>query len=80
LQAGYRSKSKAQPTYGCMWLHCLFHFPHAMWPSCFNFFSFLSLLCIPSPVSLSEHSLFLFRPPFPATVLLAYDNSKTKKR
>jgi hypothetical protein len=43
-----KQKSKAQPTYDCMWLHWLFHFPSSMWPSlCFNFLSFISLLCLP---------------------------------
>jgi hypothetical protein len=47
-------KSKAQPTYGCMWLHWLFHFPSAMWPSsCFISLSFISLLC--HPFSLSHY-------------------------
>jgi hypothetical protein len=53
------AKSKAQHTYGCMWLHWLFHSPSAMWPSsCFNTFKFylFALPCLP-PGSLSEHSL-----------------------
>jgi hypothetical protein len=61
------ANSKAQSTHGCMcmWLHWLFHFPSAMWPSCFNSLSFISLLCHPLPVSLSEHSLSVsFLPPF----------------
>jgi hypothetical protein len=41
------AKSNVQPTYVCMWLHWLFHFPSAMWPSCFNSLSFISLLCHP---------------------------------
>jgi hypothetical protein len=51
------AKSKAQSSYGCMWLHWLFHSPSAVWPSCFNSLSFISVLCHPSPASLSEHSL-----------------------
>jgi hypothetical protein len=44
------AKSKSQPTYGCMWLHWLFYFPSDIWPSsCFNFLSFVSLLCHPFP-------------------------------
>jgi hypothetical protein len=43
-----QAKSKAQPTYGCMWLNWLFHSPSAMWPFlCFNFLSFVSLFCHP---------------------------------
>jgi hypothetical protein len=43
------AKNKAQPTCGCMWLHWLFYFPNAMWHSCFNSLSFISLLCHPLP-------------------------------
>jgi hypothetical protein len=40
------AKSKAQPTYGCMWLYWLFYSPSAMWPSSsFTPLSFTSLFC-----------------------------------
>jgi hypothetical protein len=62
------TKSKAQPTYGCMWLHWLFHLPSAMWPSCFNSLSFISLLCYSLPLSccqnISLSVCFLLPPPF----------------
>jgi hypothetical protein len=55
------AKSKAQPTCGCMWLHWLFHFPSAMWPSCFNSLRFISLLCHPLPLTHQNTAcLFLF--------------------
>jgi hypothetical protein len=45
------SKSKAQPTYGCIWLHWLFHSVSVMWPSLyFNSSSFIFLLCHPLPL------------------------------
>jgi hypothetical protein len=31
------AESKAQPTYGCIWLHWLVHLLNVIWPSCFNF-------------------------------------------
>jgi hypothetical protein len=55
------AKSKAQHTYGCMWLHWLFHFPSVLWPSWFNSLSFISLLCHPFPLSHQNTAcLFLF--------------------
>jgi hypothetical protein len=45
LASRLEAKRKAQPTYGCMWLHWIFHFPRAMWPLCFNSLSFISLVC-----------------------------------
>jgi hypothetical protein len=54
------AKSKAQPTYGCMWPHWLFHFPSAMLPSCFNSLSFISLLCHPFPLSHCQNTICLF--------------------
>jgi hypothetical protein len=61
------AKSKAQPTYGCLWLHWLFHFPSATWPSCFSSLSFISLLCHPFPPSCYQNTvcLFLSCPPSP---------------
>jgi hypothetical protein len=57
------AKSKDQPTCGCMWLHWLFYFPSAIWPSCFNSLSFISLLCYPLPLSCQNTAcLFLFLP------------------
>jgi hypothetical protein len=55
-----KAKSKAQSTYGCMWLHWLFHSPSAMWPSCFNVLSFISLLCHPFPLPHCQNTACLF--------------------
>jgi hypothetical protein len=54
------AKSQAQPTYDCMWLHWLFHFPSVMLPSCFNSLSFISLLCYPFPLSHCQNTVCLF--------------------
>jgi hypothetical protein len=55
------AKSKAQPTYGCMWLHWLFHSPSAMWPSlCFNSLHFIFLLCHPFPLPHYQNTACLF--------------------
>jgi hypothetical protein len=62
------AESKAQPTCGCMWLYWLFHFPSAMWPSCFNSFKFY-LSALPSPPGLVRTVYcFFFCSPFPATL------------
>jgi hypothetical protein len=63
LQASHRNK---KATYGCMWLHWLFHFLSAMWPSsCFNSLSFIFLLCHPFllPHYQNTACLFLFWSP-----------------
>jgi hypothetical protein len=54
------AKSKAHPTCGCMWLYWLCHFLSAMWPSCFNFLSFISLLCHPFTLSHCQNTAYLF--------------------
>jgi hypothetical protein len=54
------AESKAGPTCGCMWLHWLVHFPSAMWPSCFNSLSFISLLCHPCSLSCRQNTVSLF--------------------
>jgi hypothetical protein len=52
------AKSKAQFTYGCMWLYWLFYSPSVMWPSlCLSSLSFISALPSLPFTSLSEHSL-----------------------
>jgi hypothetical protein len=51
------AKSKAQPTYGCMWLHWLFHFLSAMWLFHVSILlSFISLLCHPLPLSCCQNT------------------------
>jgi hypothetical protein len=55
------AKSKAQPTYGYMWLHWLFYSPSVMWPSsCFSSLSFISLLCHPFPLPRYQNTACLF--------------------
>jgi hypothetical protein len=58
LQAGYRSKKQSSAH---LWLHVtslsISFFQCYVTSSCFSFLSFISLLCYPSPASLSEHSL-----------------------
>jgi hypothetical protein len=59
------AKSKAQFTYGCMWLYWLFYSRSVMWPSlCFSSLSFISLLChpFPPPHYQNSASVFLFWP------------------
>jgi hypothetical protein len=57
------AESKAQTTGGCMKLHWLFYFPSAMWHSCFNSFSCISLLCHPIPLSPQNTACFYSSPP-----------------
>jgi hypothetical protein len=68
------AKSKAYHTYGCMWLHWLFHFPSAMWPSCFNSLSFISALPSFSPCNIIRTQAYLFL--FWSSSLLQWQSEK----
>jgi hypothetical protein len=56
-----------------MWLHWLFHFPSAMWPSCFNSLSFTSLLCHPFPRFVRTQHVCFFRGPSPCYIITPFD-------
>jgi hypothetical protein len=68
LQTAYRSKKQSSM---CMWLHWIFHFLPAMWPSCFNSLSFISLLCHPLPLPPCQNTacLFLSCPPLSCYII-----------
>jgi hypothetical protein len=62
------AKSKVQPTCGCMRLRWLFHFPRAMWPSCFNSSKFY-LSALPSlPPSHCQNTACFFSGPPPCYI------------
>jgi hypothetical protein len=84
LQAGYRSKKQSSTH---LWLHVtfwIFHFPSAMWPSCFNSLSFISLLCHPFPCLIRTQPVCFFSGPPPcyntADVLFFWLTSCSRKQ
>jgi hypothetical protein len=67
------AKRKAQPTCGCMGLHWIFHFPSAMWLSCFSSLSFISLLCHLFPCIIRTQPVCFFSGPPPFYIITPFD-------